>query len=114
MSTKYYYEHKNDPEFQAKRRANLRAFRRRNPDQAKAIAKRSYDKRKEELGRTCPTGSCPICLKVKKLVWDHDHDSGNFRGWICRSCNAALGFIGDNYAAVRRLTSYLQLAIDAY
>jgi hypothetical protein len=31
------------------------------------------------------TNECgPLCL-------DHDHQNGNFRGWLCRSCNTSLG-----------------------
>lgn len=108
MSTKYYERNKNNPEFKAARLACLREYRQRNPNSSAIIARRSYHKRKQELGKTCPIKECPICLKVKKLVWDHDHATGKFRGWICRQCNAALGLIGDDYSAVRRLTAYMQ------
>jgi hypothetical protein len=29
----------------------------------------------------------------KVLHWDHDHATGDFRGWICFSCNVKLGII---------------------
>lgn len=108
MSTNWYHKNKHDPLFQEKRRAYLREYRTRNPAKILEIAKRSYHKRKADLGRACPTEKCPICLQIKKLVWDHNHTTGVFRGWLCRQCNAALGLIGDNYDSVSRLMAYLQ------
>ena len=40
--------------------------------------------------------SCQICGRkeedVYKLVFDHDHDTGLFRGILCHSCNSNLGY----------------------
>lgn len=47
---------------------------------------------------------CQICNKEKKLVLDHCHISGKFRGWICMNCNAGLGMIENPNPA---LVSYL-------
>jgi hypothetical protein len=36
-------------------------------------------------------GRCYACGKeTDKLVLDHDHDTNEFRGWACRSCNRRL------------------------
>lgn len=110
----YYDRNKNNPAFQEHRRAYLREWRRNNKVKQNAISLKSYHKRKQDLGKTCPVAECPICLKVKKLVWDHDHQTGEFRGWICRQCNIALGLIGDDYSAVRRLMAYLQGTYENY
>lgn len=48
---------------------------------------------------------CPICRKrsivgvTAKIVADHDHHTGNIRGWLCDSCNTGLGRFknGENY-----------------
>ena len=48
---------------------------------------------------------CPICKKrsivgiTAKIVADHDHHTGNIRGFICDSCNTGLGRFknGENY-----------------
>ena len=43
---------------------------------------------KEEAG-----GRCSTCDKeTDDLVIDHDHDTDEFRGWVCRSCNSQLAF----------------------
>lgn len=52
-------------------------------------------------------GQCPVCLRHKKLVMDHDHDTGLIRGWLCSGCNKALGVMGDRLDAVQRLVDYL-------
>lgn len=56
-------------------------------------------------------GVCPVCLKNKPLVLDHDHQSGAVRGWLCRSCNASLGHIGDTVSAAQRLVEYLSVQL---
>src|SRR5207237_9266914 len=38
-------------------------------------------------------GICPICLRKKRLVADHDHTTGRFRGMICIKCNTPIGWI---------------------
>lgn len=32
---------------------------------------------------------CGICGCETELVMDHDHSTGNIRGWLCRGCNIA-------------------------
>lgn len=114
-SSKAYYDRnkaiisvKNKTVFKENRLAYLREYRQRNTDKVLDIARRSSHKRKQDLGTVCPTAVCPVCSVWKKLVWDHDHLTGKFRGWICRQCNAALGLIGDDYSAARNLAAYLQ------
>ena len=38
-----------------------------------------------------PVAECLLCSDVTTLVPDHDHFTGQFRGWICGRCNRALG-----------------------
>lgn len=40
--------------------------------------------------------NCEICgkeIEGDAIQWDHDDDTGIFRGWLCQSCNTALGFV---------------------
>jgi hypothetical protein len=37
-------------------------------------------------------GPCEICGARKMLMFDHDHKTGAFRGWLCRPCNSRLGW----------------------
>lgn len=53
-------------------------------------------------------GRCLICERQKLLVYDHDHVTKSFRGWICGRCNRGLGYFGDAYAGVARAAAYLE------
>ncbi len=74
-----------------------------------------------KLLKTKQDGKCPLCLKEIDLtikgegVLDHDHDSGEIRGVLHRSCNAAEGKIanaaarwGAKSAAYAAIISYLE------
>ena len=55
--------------------------------------------------------SCEACggppSKGQRLHMDHDHTTGRFRGWLCGSCNRALGFLGDDPQRLHMLIQYL-------
>ena len=38
---------------------------------------------------------------------DHDHVSGEFRGWLCKQCNTGLGNLGDDLDSLLRAVQYL-------
>ena len=39
--------------------------------------------------------------------YDHDHDTGEFRGFLCQSHNTGLGKLGDNLAGLMCAVQYL-------
>lgn len=52
---------------------------------------------------------CTICKNIpKKLVGDHCHSSGNFRGLICSHCNSGLGFFKDRPERLLAAIEYLR------
>jgi hypothetical protein len=51
--------------------------------------------------------------KVKITVFDHDHRTGKFRGWLCSDCNKILGLAHDNPMVLRKLAIYLEVYGDA-
>lgn len=58
---------------------------------------------------------CPLCLRGKEnlgytsaFVLDHDHITGEARGWICHDCNTALSRIRDDADTARRIVEYLE------
>jgi len=66
-------------------------------------------KRKEkEAGRERPD-ICEVCYAQSKTDFDHDHQTGEFRGWLCRRCNLSLGMVKDNQSLLRKLADYLDL-----
>lgn len=58
---------------------------------------------------------CPLCLRGKEnlgytsaFVLDHNHTSGEARGWICHDCNTALARIRDDANTARRMVEYIE------
>ena len=53
--------------------------------------------------------TCEICSnKVKTLHVDHDHNTGKVRGYLCGSCNRALGLFKDSSNVLKQAYKYLQ------
>lgn len=69
-------------------------------------------KRLAESETTYPaqTDHCWCCGKIPDLgtVFDHDHSTARFRGWLCRSCNTGIGKLGDDIAGVKKALEYLE------
>lgn len=53
-------------------------------------------------------GRCAVCFRKRKLVVDHNHDTGRVRGLLCSPCNSALGMVNDDPVWVRNLSAYLE------
>lgn len=56
-------------------------------------------------------GVCALCGRPpseKLLVVDHDHKTNKVRGLLHRSCNAALGILGDSIEGIEIALSYLK------
>jgi Recombination endonuclease VII len=51
---------------------------------------------------------CIICGSEENLGLDHDHKTGMVRKFLCRTCNAALGFLKDDVNLVLNLLNYLK------
>jgi Recombination endonuclease VII len=54
-------------------------------------------------------GRCAICGRDQetKLAVDHDHQTGERRGLLCKQCNVGLGYFRDDTAVLERAISYL-------
>lgn len=50
---------------------------------------------------------CEICGAMGRICFDHNHETGKFRGWICHRCNVVLGFVKDNSELLKSLSDYL-------
>lgn len=51
---------------------------------------------------------CHGCGTEAKLGLDHNHATGDLRGWLCHNCNVALGMTHDDPSRLRRLALYLE------
>jgi len=70
-------------------------------------AKHTAQRLRALSGRDKPA-RCDVCREPGALVFDHDHASSKFRGWICGACNLALGHAKDSPQRLRALADYLE------
>lgn len=97
------------------RRATKKRWYENNYERSRAYAK-VYQRR--ILGLPEPTrpdpGICEICGGKNKteraMALDHDHVTGEFRGWLCYRCNVGIGNLGDSIVGLERALAYLKQA----
>lgn len=71
---------------------------------------RRLQKLESVAGRPRPT-DCELCGdSSRRIVFDHCHENGMFRGWICDLCNKALGHAKDDPALLHRMAAYIEAA----
>lgn len=66
--------------------------------------------REENASRPRPE-YCECCFqKPNKIgvVWDHNHKTGIFRGWLCSRCNRVLGMCGESIEVLNNLIEYIK------
>jgi len=54
---------------------------------------------------------CKICsssITMEDSAIDHNHDTGKFRGILCKNCNRALGLFKDNPVVLNKASLYLK------
>lgn len=67
----------------------------------------------DEVFRNEPE-NCEICGNKqtignrKYLCYDHDHSTGEFRGWLCNHCNYLLGYARDDQNILAKAILYLK------
>jgi hypothetical protein len=107
-------KNRNPEKFNEKARLATARWRSRNPDVVRAGWVESLERRLAErealLGRPRPD-ICEVCARPSgsryALHFDHDHKTGAARGWLCNSCNAALGHVDDDIEILEKLIVYL-------
>lgn len=105
-NARHYQTVKSDP-------AAWRALQERAFSKKYGITMDEYDAKWDEQ-----SGVCGICQRpqsfydkagqLASLSVDHCHESGEFRGLLCRPCNLGLGSFRDNPAALRAAADYLE------
>jgi hypothetical protein len=68
---------------------------------------RTIKEREILAGRPRPN-SCEACGEEGRIMFDHCHTRGHFRGWICGKCNTVLGFVKDDTSRLLKLAAYLK------
>lgn len=101
-----------------KRREYQRLWRASKPEYFRELRKKNlpyhqeYKRKwrirvKENLAGVKKPDICDICREKGKIVFDHCHTTGDFRGWICGKCNVALGMADDNIDKLQSMINYL-------
>lgn len=67
------------------------------------ITKDHYDQMLHEQNHCCA-----ICHRLVSLDIDHDHQTGEVRGLLCRRCNMVLGSVNDDPELLQAMITYLK------
>lgn len=111
-SSKYFYK---DQEIHLKTCAE---YRKNNPEKRNYTARSSYLRRKYGLSleqyramEANQENACAICktafIECDKLYVDHNHETLEIRGLLCRSCNFAIGALKDSPQHLMNAVAYL-------
>ncbi len=63
----------------------------------------------------CHNPGCriPEAECTRRLVLDHCHVTGKFRGWLCGACNRAAGLLAESPRRINGLAEYVEAAVAA-
>ncbi len=91
--------------------------RRSNPEGQKIRMARYKAKKEAALteiaGRPRPD-VCDLCHELNiRIVFDHCHATGKFRGWLCDRCNRVLGTVKDSRQLLMEMAVYLGRSIES-
>lgn len=74
-----------------------------------AIKKKFKNIKPPEFGEPCELCKQPV---YRNWQLDHCHETGEFRGWLCKQCNTGLGNLGDNLSRLQLAVEYLKRSQD--
>lgn len=87
----------------------------------KCLKEHGYKMRELHARHKLPANhTCPICEKSSEELYspgmgnktpfrlDHDHETGDFRGFLCDSCNTGLGKFRDDPDLLLKAADYLK------
>lgn len=133
------YRERNREQLLVRNRESRRRWRKENPDKdkkcssrwrkkhpfgAKLVSIKHYAKKNgyascsatEAEVEAAFMGKCDICGVpeqecLTKLHLDHDHSTGEFRGFLCGNCNRMLGLAGDSEDVLVNALHYLMVRV---
>jgi hypothetical protein len=98
----------------SERRKQDYQIQRANPLKSAQITRDHTAACRKAAGLPAPTREEPVVCECcgrapikERLCLDHDHKTGVFRGWLCKTCNMAIGKLGDDLDGVERARAYL-------
>ena len=84
----------------------------RKKKNGKPIPRKIYKEWMEKKPKDGDIFLCPICKKksiggISKHVLDHNHHTGEVRGFLCESCNTGIGRFDDDVSLVKNAINWL-------
>ena len=76
-------------------------------------ARKEYEK-KYQRKKIVDYFFCPVCEKTKELKFqnaiclDHNHETGEIRGYLCGSCNSSIGKFHEDIGNLERAIKWLK------
>ena len=108
-SNQFYNKGSDNPLTGTRKRSNTNCCdcRKKKQKERAAIKKKFKDLKPPKFGKPCE-----LCEKPVDANWqlDHCHETGNFRGWLCKGCNTGLGLLGDTVSDLKKAVEYLTRA----
>lgn len=77
----------------------------------------------EKINPPTPIGepfTCPVCQSTfirqykNDVVLEHDHKTGEIRGWLCRMCNNGMGMMDDNVNILQRAINWIKGTLNIF
>jgi len=95
------------PEYYTKERKA--AWEAAHPGYSNRKAKESNLRKQERLAGRKKAKCYEACKRTgRRICFDHCHKKNKFRGWLCHTCNAALGMVDDSPKVLQKLLDYLE------
>ena len=66
-----------------------------------------YDPNTKKTVNGYPCDNCGKTSYSKRIVFDHDHETLEHRGWLCDGCNRSIGMLGDDIYGISKVLSYV-------
>ena len=104
-SADWYRRRREEPAFMERQRADVN-------DRDLRRSLKLYGLSREQF-ETLQARGCACCGVIredvaKRFAFDHDHETGLFRGLLCAACNLGIGKLGDTRDGVLRAAAYLE------
>jgi hypothetical protein len=90
------------------RTAASKRWRDANPEKIHGMELRRAERRAgRPMASVCEVCGDPPRAGERRLHFDHDHRTLEFRGWLCSRCNTTLGFVNDDIELLDKMIVYL-------
>lgn len=107
-SRRYWIRIQGNPELYKKRLNASKRYRRNNPDTGLLWKYGITAKHREDMLKK-QNGGCAICSRILDIPYiDHDHETDQLRGMLCRNCNSGIGLLQDNISVLESALAYLK------